>query len=188
MIRITTLLWIALLVVAGGTVMRVSYQVRHVEKHLADLGRATRQEDLAIRVLGAEWDTLNDPQRIDDLAKRHLSLERTPVQRVVSLADIPLKPADDGSAHLLASAIDKQGAARLAAKTVKPPVRVIKAAAPVINVRFAPQATSRPSSPIVAAASVPSPPATNAALTGPALTGPSLTGIGLILARAERHE
>ena len=37
MIRITTLLWVALLIVAGGTVMRVSYQVRHVQEHLVQL-------------------------------------------------------------------------------------------------------------------------------------------------------
>ena len=72
MIRITTLLWIALLVVAGGTVMHVSYQVRHVEKHLSEIARDTRQQQDAIRILGAEWDTLNDPQHIDALSKRYL--------------------------------------------------------------------------------------------------------------------
>ena len=60
MIRVTTLLWIALLVIAGGTVMHVSYQVRHVEKHLSELARDTPgQEQDAIRILSAEWDTSN---------------------------------------------------------------------------------------------------------------------------------
>jgi cell division protein FtsL len=104
MIRITTLLWIALLVVAGGTVMNVSYQVRKVERHLDELGRNTRQEQDAIRILNAEWDTLNDPHRIDDLAKRYLSLQPTPIARVVTLDAIPLKPSDDQLAKLVASA------------------------------------------------------------------------------------
>jgi len=104
MIRITTLLWIALLVVAGGTVMHVSYQVRHVERHIAELARDTRQEEDAIRILSAEWDTLNDPQRIDALAKRHLSLESTPIARVVSLDAIPLKPSDEQLAKLSVAA------------------------------------------------------------------------------------
>jgi cell division protein FtsL len=105
MIRITTLLWIALLVVAGGTVMRVSYQVRHLEKHLAQIARETRQEQEVIRILGAEWDTLNDPHRIDALAKRYLSLESTPIQRVVSLEAIPFKPSDGQLARLAAAAV-----------------------------------------------------------------------------------
>ena len=78
MIRITTLLWVALLVIAGGTVMHVSYQVRHVEQRLSELNRDTRLEQDKLRILSAEWDTLNDPQRIDELAKRHLTLEATP--------------------------------------------------------------------------------------------------------------
>jgi hypothetical protein len=57
MIRITTLLWIALLVVAGGTVMHVSYQVRRIEQHQAQTQHDIRQEEDAIRILGAEWDT-----------------------------------------------------------------------------------------------------------------------------------
>ena len=100
MIRITTVLWIALLVVAGGTVMHVSYQVRHVQKHLSELARSTQQEQDAIRILSAEWDTLNDPQRIDALAKRHLALESTPIARVVALEAIPLKLSDDQAAKL----------------------------------------------------------------------------------------
>ena len=103
MIRITTLLWIVLLVVAGGTVMNVSYQVRKVERHLDELARNTQQERDAIRILNAEWDTLNDPHRIDELAKRHLSLQPTPIARVVTLDAIPLKPSDDQLAKLMAS-------------------------------------------------------------------------------------
>jgi cell division protein FtsL len=109
MIRITTLLWIALLVVAGGTVMHVSYQVRHVEKHISDLARDTRQEQEAIRILTAEWDTLNDPQRIDGLAKRYLALESTPIARVVTLEEIPLRPSEEQLANLSAAASAKVG-------------------------------------------------------------------------------
>ena len=93
MIRITTLLWVALLVVAGGTVMHVSYQVRHVQMHLAELARETHDQKDAIRILDAEWDSLNDPHRIDDLSKRYLTLQPTPIQRVVTLEAVPLKPS-----------------------------------------------------------------------------------------------
>ena len=49
MIRITTLLWVVLLVIAGGTVMHVSYQVRHVEQRLSELNRNTRLEQDKLR-------------------------------------------------------------------------------------------------------------------------------------------
>ncbi len=135
MIRITTLLWMALLAIAGGTVMNVSYKVRHVERHIAEIQRDMRQEQEAIRVLGAEWDTLNDPQRIDALSKRHLSLIATPVQRVVSLDDLPLRPSDEQIARLNAvpSAKDRTGAAKpdLQPKAIRPPMAVPVAAAVV---------------------------------------------------------
>ena len=168
MIRLTTILWIVLLFVAGGTVMRVSYQVRHVEKHLADLGRSVQQEKQAIRVLDAEWDTLNDPQRIDGLAKRYLTLQSTPIQRVVTLEDIPLKPSEDQIARLLADQSKKVAKAGQAQKGPVVQVRAAKPAPPMLNVRLAPRMVPQPAAPPGA---------------GPALTGP-----GLVLVRAERRE
>jgi cell division protein FtsL len=156
MIRITTLLWVALLVVAGGTVMHVSYQVRRVQMHLAELARSTHEQKDAIRILDAEWDSLNDPHRIDDLSKRYLTLQPTPIQRVVSLEAIPLKPSQ-GQLDQMNAAIQKAAAG----KKANPPARVPQ---PV---------PSRPS--VIAAAPRAAPPA-------------AIDGVGLILARAEKHE
>jgi len=169
MIRITTLLWIALLVVAGGTVMRVSYQVRHVEKRVAELARSSQQERQAIRVLGAEWDTLNDPRRIDGLAKRYLALEPTPIQRVVALENIPLKPSEDQIARMLAAQGKKAGKAPPSApKGPAVQVRAVKPARPAPNLQAAARIMPQPAAPPGA--------------------GTDLTGSGLVLARAERHE
>ena len=136
MIRITTLLWIALLVVAGGTVMRVSYQVRRVEKHLNEVDRATEREQMAIRVLSAEWDTLNDPRRIDALSKRYLALVPTPIQRVVTLDQIPLKRSPDDIARLLAA---QNAKSVKGCPVAKPPLAPIpakaKPEAPAVEVR-----------------------------------------------------
>ena len=128
MIRITTLLWVALLVIAGGTVMHVSYQVRQVERHLSQLNHDTRQEQDKLRILSAEWDTLNDPHRIDELSKRHLSLEPTPIARVVSLDQIPMKLSDDQIAKLAAAAPAKgakgPGASAIPAAAKKPEILI----------------------------------------------------------------
>lgn len=173
MIRITTLLWIALLVVAGGTVMRVSYQVRHMEKHLSELARDTRQEQDAIRILGAEWDTLNDPRRIDGLSKRYLTLEPTPIARVVSLEALPLKLSEEQLAKLAAPT----------AKNAKGQILAVQTAA------------KKPDAPIGAPGQQPSanrPHAVAQPIPTTVARAPSVQpapdGVGLILAKMERRE
>jgi cell division protein FtsL len=171
MIRITTLLWVALLVVAGGTVMHVSYQVRRVQQHLNELARSTHQEQDAIRILGAEWDTLNDPHRIDELSKRYLTLQPTPIQRVVTLEAIPLKPSADQLLKLNAGA--RQGPASKAAPAKKPDTAVkppLPGSLPGPTMAAATQHAKPPPAPAVAHAQ------------------PAVDPVGLILAREERHE
>jgi len=168
MIRITTLLWIVLLVVAGGTDMRVSYQVRHAEKHLAQLASDTRQEQDAIRILTAEWDTLNDPQRIDALSKRYLTLESTPIQRVVALDAVPFKPTEEQLAQLAAAA----------GKNAKKGLTTASAKAATMTPAKAP-VPAEPASRVVAL------PVTTAAAS---YNGNGGGGVGLILTRLERRE
>jgi cell division protein FtsL len=161
MIRITTLLWVALLVIAGGTVMHVSYQVRQVERHLSQLNHDTRQEQDKLRILSAEWDTLNDPHRIDELSKRYLSLEPTPIARVVSLDQIPMKLSDDQIAKLATPA------------------------APMKNAKAttgAPAAAKKPEILIKA------PTARSVAQPVPVKAVQPQDSVGLLLARMEKHE
>jgi hypothetical protein len=138
MIRITTLLWVALLVVAGGTVMHVSYQVRHVEQHLSELNRDTRTEQERLRILNAEWDSLNDPQRIDTLSKRYLSLEATPIARVVALDAVPMKLSDEQVARLAAATPAKGGRPAASQATQKKPDAPIRAPATQVAARPTP--------------------------------------------------
>jgi cell division protein FtsL len=172
MIRVTALLWIALLVVAGGIVMHVSYQVRHVQKHLEQLARDTAQEREAIRILGAEWDTLNDPRRIDDLAQRHLALQPTPIQRVVTLDQIPLRPSEDQLAKMGAASSDKSARDGAAARKSVTPDRPARPAAPI-------EIASRRVAPA---------PAVRAAGASDPVAPAALDGVGLILARVEQRK
>jgi cell division protein FtsL len=181
MIRITTLLWIGLLMVAGGTVMYVSYQVRHVQAHIAELSRDTRQQQDAIRILGAEWDTLNDPQRIDALAHRYLpELQPTPIGRVVQLSDIPLRPSEDQLARIAAATPPaKPGRDHAVTKKSVPELKPARPTAPIEVASRLPPRTAAPSR-----APAPSP----AAPVVPPSAPPAADGVGLILARVERSE
>ncbi|HTJ65587.1 MAG TPA: hypothetical protein VL899_17430 [Alphaproteobacteria bacterium] len=172
MIRITTLLWVVLLVIAGGTVMHVSYQVRRVQQHLNELARSTHSEQDAIRILGAEWDTLNDPHRIDELSKRYLSLQPTPIQRVVTLEGIPLKPSAE---QLLKLNTATQNAKTAPGKKPDTPVRP-----PLPGVLPGPTMASA----TVRAAK----PATQPVVVHAAVAKPAVDPVGLLLAREERHE
>jgi hypothetical protein len=158
MIKITTLLWVVLLIVAGGTVMNVSYKVRHVQQHLNEIARDAQQQKDAIVILSAEWDSLNDPKRLDDLSKRFLELSPTPIQRVVSLESLPIRPTPEQAA-LIAEAAKKSGKDHTGA--AQKPVEAAAAKAP-----------PRPALP----------PQTASA------TAPARDDVGLILARLERRE
>ncbi|MFN8726841.1 MAG: hypothetical protein ACK5XB_14995, partial [Rhodospirillales bacterium] len=74
MIRLATLLWIAIAGVMGYGLYQLKHEVMSLE---AELGRVNRQivrEQENIHVLRAEWAYTNQPQRLQALAQRHLDL------------------------------------------------------------------------------------------------------------------
>ena len=82
MMRLSTLLWALLVGVSGYAMFQVKYEVQQLEdqaRHLThDIGAGQEQ----IRVLGAEWSFLNQPTRLEQLAKRHLSLGPIGTQQI----------------------------------------------------------------------------------------------------------
>lgn len=74
MIRPAILLWAALVVAAGLLLYKVKHDVRELEEELASLNRAIVERRDRIHVLEAEWSLLNEPERLRDLATRHLAL------------------------------------------------------------------------------------------------------------------
>jgi hypothetical protein len=77
MIRRSTLLWLLAAILVGSGLYQLKYEVQAKEERLARLNRQIQQEQEAIHVLHAEWAFLNRPDRLADLANRHL--EMTPV-------------------------------------------------------------------------------------------------------------
>lgn len=58
---------------------------------LADLDSKIAEEREAIRVLKAEWSFLNQPDRLQALARRHLPLTQTGASQIVVPASLPLR-------------------------------------------------------------------------------------------------
>jgi hypothetical protein len=94
MIGKTSLIWLGLASLSGAVAFHTSYRAQKLSEELAGLNRAISAEDDTIRVLKAEWSYLDEPDRIEPLARRYLPDLRptTPDQIATSLAAIPAKP------------------------------------------------------------------------------------------------
>jgi len=80
-------------------VARVKAQQQEVEAIKAEIAR----EGEAIRVLKAEWTYLNQPERLQALAERHLSLAPTEASQITVPASLPHR---SGAIGRLAPVID----------------------------------------------------------------------------------
>ncbi len=88
-----------LLALSAGGLMRVSQNVQKVERDIAATDRAIEREQEKIRVLKAEWAYLNNPARLESLARDAFGLDKTNMSSVVSTpSSIPefTVPQDEG--------------------------------------------------------------------------------------------
>ncbi len=88
MIRHTTLLFLLL---AGGlsvALFSLKYRVQDLEQELTGLNKSIYQQRQSIHVLNAEWSYLNNPQRIGDLARRHLNMVPIMPSQLATLKDV----------------------------------------------------------------------------------------------------
>jgi len=89
MIRLTTLIWLALASLAGIGLFQVKYRVQSLEGDLGQINRQILRDQEAIHVLGAEWSLLNEPARIADMSRRHLELTPFTAAQLAHFADLP---------------------------------------------------------------------------------------------------
>jgi hypothetical protein len=89
MIRLTTLIWLALASLAGVGLFQVKYRVQSLEQDLAQINRQILGDQEAIHVLGAEWSLLNEPARIADMSRRHLELTPFTAAQLAHFSDLP---------------------------------------------------------------------------------------------------
>ncbi len=99
MIRQATLLAILLAAALSVVLFGVKYQVQDLEEELSAIDRDILNEERAIHVLRAEWSHLNDPERLRQLAERHLNLKPVLARQLGQpgdLSDLPQK-AENGA-------------------------------------------------------------------------------------------
>ena len=91
MIRFISVTGVALLALICFELYNGVSRVQGQERELAGLKSAVVTEREAMRVLKAEWSYLNQPERLQTLAREHLPLAPTGASQIVVLASLPLR-------------------------------------------------------------------------------------------------
>ncbi len=89
----TWLFWGGLIAAAGGVLFQTSYDVQDLEEKLAGLNRKIVSEQESIQVLKAEWSYLNDPTKLEEMARAHLALQPVEARQFLALDMVPMRPA-----------------------------------------------------------------------------------------------
>ncbi len=141
MIRLSTFLWLAVAAAIGFGLFHLKYEVQALEDELFRLNRAILGEQQATHVLKAEWSYMNQPQRLQALANRHLELRPMKPDQLGRMTDVPRRSPTDGQRE--AAATTSQQIAPTPAKPVPPrPARVSPdPAAPAFRVAPMPPST-----------------------------------------------
>ena len=96
--RIINIVVIGALVLAAAYVYRIKFDSNVQAEHLAKLRIEVRRERDRIAALRAEWGDLDNPGRIEILAKRFLQLKPVAPTQFDSLDHLPERPPDDARA------------------------------------------------------------------------------------------
>jgi hypothetical protein len=94
-LRFINLVVIGALVLAAAYVYRIKFESTVQAEHLAKLRSEVRKERDRIAALRAEWGTLDNPGRIEALAKRFTRLKPVAPTQFDTLDRLPERPADD---------------------------------------------------------------------------------------------
>jgi cell division protein FtsL len=109
MLRLINLAVIGALVLAAAWVYEIKYSSTRQAERVAKLRQEIRRERDTIAALRAEWAQLDNPDRIQILARRHLTLKPIEPTQFDALERLPDKPIDivpPGTADPIAALIE----------------------------------------------------------------------------------
>lgn len=93
--RFSSVIWVAIVAVAAGMLYSVKYQVQAMDEEIAQLHAQIERERASMQVLQAEWAFLTRPERIRQLASRHLDMQPVEGAQLMDVADIPTLGGED---------------------------------------------------------------------------------------------
>jgi len=90
--RRASLVWLLLVLLAGGALFFLKFRVHELEGELVRLNRTLLAEQEALHVLAAEWSYLSRPERLAELSHRLLTLQPLAPEQLVPIEAVPLRP------------------------------------------------------------------------------------------------
>ena len=87
------------------TLFHFKQQVGDLEKELARVNRTIVVHRETIQVMQTEWSFLNRPERIAELAEKHLGMRRGAPDRLIRLEDLPRRGASGDTDRAAASTV-----------------------------------------------------------------------------------
>ena len=94
MIRLLNICVIAALVAAAAYVYKIKFESTRAAERLVQVRTEIRRENDVIAALRAEYSKLDNPARIQELAKRHLKLQAIEPRQFDRLDRLPQRPPD----------------------------------------------------------------------------------------------
>jgi cell division protein FtsL len=107
--RLLHIVVLAALVLAAADVYKIKYESTLQAEKVAKLRAEMRREQDAIAMLRAEWSKLDRPDRLQDLAQRHLTLKPIETRQFDALDRLPERPpalVPDGTADPIGAVIE----------------------------------------------------------------------------------
>jgi len=133
--RRSTLFFLVLSAFFGTALFHTSQKVHDEREKLAALNVSIGKEEESLRVLNAEWSYLNQPARLEKLAKTYLDLAPLKASQFVKLEDIAPRPADAPEASVAAAPAPEEKTEEK--KAEKPQIAAIETPKPVIKAKDA---------------------------------------------------
>jgi cell division protein FtsL len=90
--RIVNLIVVVALVLAAAYVYKIKFDSTVEAARVAKLRTEIRRERDAVAALRAEWSKLDNPSRIEGMAKRHLTLRPVETYQLESFDRLPMRP------------------------------------------------------------------------------------------------
>lgn len=94
MMRVLNICLIGALVLAAADVYTIKFESARQAQQVAKLRLEIRRERDAVAALRAEWAKLDNPARIQALARRHLQLRAAEARQTDPLDNLPERPPD----------------------------------------------------------------------------------------------
>lgn len=92
MLRLMHLAVIVVLIGAAAYVYKIKFDSAAQAERVAKVRREIHKERDAIALLRAEWAKLDNPARIEELAKRHLDLRQVEARQFDDISHLPMRP------------------------------------------------------------------------------------------------